>query len=139
MEESLRVPDSKEFKELKYDYDWVRVQEEWKITMSSYDLTHLIDPSHVVVDAETDRLQQFWLFGIMINKFKSPNSRLIVLKHKVDKDTRAIWSEVDDRNSTSMANEMNMSQLLQYISTIKLAQGITMGESFTKQVPLAFQ
>ena len=35
---SLRVPGSKELKELKYDYDWVRVKEEWKITMSSCDL-----------------------------------------------------------------------------------------------------
>ena len=80
----------------------------------------MIDPSHVVVDAETDRLQQYWLFGIMINKFKSPNSRSIVLKHKVDKNMRAIWGEVDDRNSSSMASELNMSQLLQYISTILL-------------------
>ena len=85
---SLRVPDSKEFKEMKYDYDWIRLQEEWKITLSSYALTHLIDPDYVVTDVETDRLQQFWLFGIMINKFKSPNSRSIVLKHKEDKDTR---------------------------------------------------
>ena len=51
---SLRVPDSKEFKELKYDYDWIRVQEEWKITLSSYGLTHLIDPEHIIVDIETD-------------------------------------------------------------------------------------
>ena len=56
----------------------------------------------------------------MINKFKSPNSWSIVLKHKEDKDTRAIWKEVDDRNSTSMANELNQNQLLQYLSTIRL-------------------
>ena len=56
----------------------------------------------------------------MINKFKSPNSCSIVLKHKEDKNTCAIWSEVDDCNSSLMANELNMSQLLQYISTIKL-------------------
>ena len=94
---SLRVPDSKEFCEFKQDHDWNRLQEEWKITLTSYGLvSHLIDPTFVTTDAETDCLQQNWL----------------------------IWDEVDRRNGSSMATELFLSQLMSYLTSTKLKGSI---------------
>ncbi len=116
---SLRVPDSKEFRELKQDYDWARFKDDWIVTLTSYGLMHLIDPDYIPTDLETDRLQQNWFYGILVSKCKSPNSRAVVLNHKEDKNTREIWDAIDKRNGSSMASEIAMNQLMSYLTSVK--------------------
>ena len=60
----------------------------------------------------------------MIQKFKSPNSRAVVLIHKEDKITREIWDEVDHRNGSSMATEIFLNQLMSYLTSTKLKGSI---------------
>ena len=60
----------------------------------------------------------------MIQKFKSPNSRAVVLIHKDDKNTRDIWDEVDRRNGSSMATELFLNQLMSYLTSTKLKGSI---------------
>ena len=113
-------PNKTEYKEFRDESLWTRAKEQFNTTLESHNLSHLIDPKHVITDANLDQAQRGWLYSAMQTAFKAPMAKTIVTKHLADKDTRLIWKELCEYYDSSMTSVLRAQQVSTYLTSTRL-------------------
>ena len=61
--------------------------------------------------------------SLMQEKFQQSTAKTIVLRHKITKDTRAIYAEIDRILSTSTASKLQLQKYTSYLATARILTG----------------
>ena len=97
-----------DFKIFKDEAFWLKAKERIETTLDSGELRHLIkdpDPNRPV-DKEVDEAQRKWLYKVFQDIIQHPRGKQIVTAHLTDKDTRAIWKEMNVYYELSMLADL---------------------------------
>ena len=113
-------PNGKDFKDFKDEYSWDKAKEQIMITLDAQNLSHLIDPNHVPTNARLDKAQSTWLFKVFTDIMIAPRAKSIVKKHKVDKDCRQLWEDLEEAFDNSMSNVYYTQKLSTYLTSARL-------------------
>ena len=117
---NLRV-NAKDFPTFKDGIFWTRYRRKLLATVKSFGLDHLLDPTHKPENPKLDEAQQDWLYKVMQDTFTEPFAKKTVNKHYLDKDTRAIWLEVEEYHDSSMTTQIRIGAISNYITGTRLA------------------
>ena len=97
-----------DFKVFKDEAFWLKAKERIETTLDSGELRHLLkapDPSKPL-DKEVNEAQRKWLYKVFQDIIQHPRGKQIVTAHLADKDTRAIWREMNQYYETSMSADL---------------------------------
>ena len=113
--------DAKAFKEFCSDELWYAYKKHFTTTLEAQNLTILINPAHKPTNEDLYKNKQKWLYKVMQDCFKAGQAKTIVADHIVDKDTVAIWREISEKMDGSMAAQLYVSELSNYLTSNRLA------------------
>jgi len=77
------------------------------IALEAQNLTHLVDPNHVVVDKDLHKAQQKYLYKAFRDNLLHHEAKSIVKFHSKTKDTALIWQKVCKTYDESIFTSMN--------------------------------
>ena len=109
-----------DFTPFKDEVYWVRWKKSFLSTLESQDLQHVVDSSIVPTDMELDALQRKWVYKVLVDVAKTPITKTIVDNHYDDKDTRAIWDEIQKHYDGSMTTQLHSQRLSTYLTSARL-------------------
>ena len=113
-------PNSQAFPTFRDITAWKEFKENTEITCDSQNMSHLIDPHHKVTDPDLDLAQRKFLYKTFRDRFLHHEAKRIVQAHAVDKDTRAIWSEVKGHYDSSITTSMAADSTLNFLTGVQL-------------------
>jgi len=70
-------PSARDYKPFREANNWVEYKDGFVVTLEAQNLTHLIDPMHPIVDAETDEAQRKFLYKAMKHSCLHHEAKLI--------------------------------------------------------------
>jgi len=93
------------------------------ITLKAQNLTHLVDPSYVVVDEDLHQAQQKFLYKVLRDKMLHHEAKSIVKSHLKTKDTALIWQKMCETYDKSMSTSLNGDAILGWLTGTRLDDG----------------
>ena len=93
------------------------------ITLSSQNLSHVIDPAHTITNPRLDTAQQEWFYKVLDDIMISPRARTVVVKHKGTRNCRTIWQELCEAFDHSMSNDYLSQKYSNYMTSFRLKDG----------------
>jgi len=117
-------PSARDYKPFREANNWVDYKDGFMVTLEAQNLTHLIDPKHHIVDADTDEAQRKFLYKAMKDCFIHHEAKSIIKSHSDDKDTRTIWEKICKTYDESIATSMNGDQIMAWLTSVKLESNI---------------
>ena len=125
-QKSIRIS-VKEFKDFKDEAYWQTWSESFKSKLSAFSLGHLIQDGYTPTNPDLDKHQRSFLYDVFTGIILTPKGKVIVKEHLTDKDTRALWKELEDHQSKSMVGIIKTARLSQYITSADIANGVWRG------------
>ena len=104
------------------------------ITLEAQNLTHLVDPSCVVVDDDLHKAQQKFLYEVFRDNVLHHKAKAIVKSHSKTKDTALVWCLMCKAYDKSMSTSLNGDAVLGWLTGTRLDDGKwarTQGEFIT--------
>jgi len=104
------------------------------ITLEAQNLTHLVDTSCVVTDADLHKAQQSFLCKVLRDNMPHHEAKSIVKSHSKTKDVALIWQLTCETCDESMSTSLNGDALLSWLTSSRLDDGKwnrTQGEHLT--------
>jgi len=130
----LVKPSARDFKPFREANNWVDYKEVFMITLEAQNLTHLVDPTYVVVDDNLHQAQQKFLYKVFKDNLLHHEAKAIVKHHTKTKDTALIWQKVCKTYDESMSTSLNGDAVLGWLTSSRLNDGKwqrTQGEYIT--------
>jgi len=130
----LVKPSAQDFKPYREANSWLDYKEVFMITLEAQNLTHLVDPSYVVVDDDLHQAQQKFLHKVFRDNMLHHKAKLIVKFHTKTKDTALIWQKICKTYNESMSTSLNGDAILGWLTSSRLDDGKwnrTQGEYIT--------
>jgi len=112
-------PSARDYKPFREANNWVEYKDGFVVTLEAQNLTHLIDPTHPIVDEETDEAKQKFLCKVMKDSLLHHEAKSIVKFHSKDKDTQTIWLKI----CKTIATSMNGDEQVHLLSAMMFACG----------------
>jgi len=116
----LVKPSARDFRPYREANNWVDYKDVFMITLEAQNLTHLVDPNHIVVDEDLHKAQQKYLYKVFRDNLLHHEAKSIIKFHSKTKDTARILQKIcktyDESNSTSM----NGDAILGWLSRARL-------------------
>jgi hypothetical protein len=121
-----------ELRDGKYFDDWRRKTESQAV---SQDVANVLNPDFVPGSTEERDLFQAqcrYLYSVFVQNIKTDAGKAIIREHEVDKDAQKVYKEILDHYLKSTKAMISSSELLAYITSAKLGNGLWKGntESF---------
>jgi len=113
-------PSARDCKPFRKANNWVDHKGGFMVTLEAQNLTHLVDPTHPVVDAKLNEAQQIFLHEVMKDSLLHHEAQLIVKFHSKDKDTRIVWQKMCKTHDESVATLMNGDAIVVWLASVKL-------------------
>jgi len=104
------------------------------IALEAQNLTHLVDPSYVVVDEDLHKAQQKFLYKVLRDNMLHHEAKSIVKFHAKIKDTALIWQKICKTYDEPMSPSLNGNAILGWLTSSRLDNGKwqrTQGEYIT--------
>jgi len=125
---------ARDFKPYREANNWVDYKEVFMITLEAQNLTHLVDPSYVVVNVDLHKAQQKFLYKVLRDNMLHHEAKSIVKAHASDKNTALIWQKMCETYDKSMSTSLNGDAILGWLTSTRLDDGKwnqTQGEYIT--------
>jgi len=125
---------ARDFKPFREANGWVDYKEVFMITLESQNLTHLVDPTYVVVDEDVHKAQQRFLYKVLRDHVLHHEAKAIVKANAKTKDTALIWKQICETYDKSMSTSLNGDAVLGWLTGSRLDDGKwarTQGECIT--------
>jgi len=119
----LVKPSARDFKPYRKANNWVDYKEVFMITLEAQNLTHLVDPSYVVVDEDLHQAQQKFLYKVFKDNMLHHEAKSIVKFHAKTKDTALIWQKTCKTYDESMSTSLNGDAILGWLTSSRLDDG----------------
>jgi len=119
----LVKPSTRDFKPYCEANSWVDYKEVFMITLEAQNLTHLVDPSYVVVDEDLHQAQQKFLYKVLRDNMLHHEAKSIVKSHAKTKDTAIIWQKICKTYDKSMSTSLNGDAILGWLTGTRLDDG----------------
>ena len=87
----LIKPSARDFKPFREANNWIDYKDLFLITLEAQNLTHLVDPTYVVVDADLHKAQSNFLYKVLRDNMLHHEAKSIVKAHSKTKDVALIW------------------------------------------------
>jgi len=130
----LIKPSARDFKPFREANDWIDCKDVFVIALEAQNLTHLVDPTHVVVDADPHKAQQNFLCKVLQDNMLHHEAKSTVKAHSKTKDVALIWQLISETHDKSMSTSLNGDALLSWLTSSRLDDGKwnrTQGEHLT--------
>ncbi len=114
------------FKEIKRDKDWDSWDAHFKATLTSQGLKRILDPNFTPIDRDDKILfdeQQKYVYAIFVRTLLTDKGKSIVRKHQDDNDAQSIYKEMVEYASHSTQAILDASDILDYITTVRIDDG----------------
>jgi len=140
----LVKPSARDFKPYREANNWVDYKEVFMITLEAQNLTHLVDPSYVVIDEDLYKAQQKFLYKVLRDNMLHHEVKSIVKFHAKTKGTALIWQKICKTYDESLSTSLNGDAILGWLTSSRLNNGKwnqTQGvqrRSFALTVPHSF-
>mgnify|MGYP000045608855 CR=1 FL=1 len=129
-------PNSKEYKFLRDDKNWLTFREAIETTIMSHNLLTMITPPFatdpdtgefapdpvtgrlipcIPDDPGLDEMQRTWFFKVLVDICQTPVGKKIVNQNRESMDTRLVWHELCKHYQNSMSSKMCSQELLRYV------------------------
>jgi len=119
----LVKPSAQDFKPYREANNWVDYKEVFMITLEAQNLTHLVDPSYVVIDVDLHKAQQKFLYKVLRDNMLHHEAKLIIKFHSKTKDTALIWQKICKTYDGSISTSMNGDAILGWLTSSRLDDG----------------
>jgi len=119
----LVKPSARDFKPYREANGRVDYKEVIMITLKAQNLTHLVDPSYVVVDEDVHKAQQKLLYKVLRDNVIHHEAKSIVKSHSKTKDTALIWQLICETYNKSMSTSLNGDAILGWLTSSRLDDG----------------
>jgi len=119
----LVKPSARDFKSYREANSWVDYKKVFMITLEAQNLTHLVNPSYVVVDVDLHKVQQKFLYKALRDNMLHHKAKLIVKFHSKTKDTALIWQKTCKTYDESISTSMNGDAILGWLTSSRLDDG----------------
>ena len=123
--------DCPKFSDDKYFVKW---RDAMELFAQAHFMKDLLDSKAVILDHEADRLNRDWLYQAMYNAIKAPKAKKIILEHKDDHDTRAIWSKILAEYKNCTSQEVYLNQLSTHLNLANFADKSQFSGTFQARV-----
>ena len=135
--EKLTKPSRSEYPKFKDEGYFLQWKENIETTLDASGLEHLIDSNHTVSNPALDLKQRKWLYKTFQDILIEPSAKQICIKYKPDKDTRAMWAELVEFYTDSMAATIGLQNISTYLTSTRLHESSWRGSqvSFLKALP----
>jgi len=130
----LVKPSARDFKPYRGANGWVDYKEVFMITLEAQNLTHLVDPTHVVVDEDLQKAQQNFLYKAFRDNMIHHEAKSVVKSNAKTKDIALIWQIICETYDKSMSTSLNGDDMLGWLRSSRLDDGKwnrTQGEYIT--------
>jgi len=130
----LVTPSAQDFKPFREANGWVDCKDVFVIALEAQNLTHLVDPSHVVTDVDLHKAQQSFLHKVLRDDMMHHEAKSIVKSHSKTKDTALIWKLTCETYDKSMSTSFNGDVIPGWLTSTGLDDGKwnrTQGECIT--------
>ena len=130
----LVKPSARDFKPFREANGWTDYKEVFAIALEAQNLTHLIDPKHVVTNVDLHKAQQSHLYKVFRDIVTHHEAKAIVKSHSKTKDTALIWQLPCETCDKSMSTSLNGDAVLMWLTSSRLDDGKwnrTQGEHIT--------
>jgi len=130
----LVKPSARDFKPFHKPNNWVDYKDVFMIALEVQNLTHLVDPSHVVVDEDLHQAQQKFLCKALRDNMLHHKAKSITKAHSKTKDTANVWQLTCKTCDKSMSTSLNGDAILGWLTQTRLDDGKwnrTQGEHIT--------
>jgi len=119
----LVKPSAQDFKPFREANNWVDYKDIFMITLEAQNLTHLVDPTCVVVDEDLHKAQQKFLYKAFRDALLHHEAKSIVKFHKETKDAALIWQKTCKTCDESMSTSLNGDVILGWLTSARLDDG----------------
>jgi len=109
-----------DFKPYREANKWVDYKDIFMITLEAQNLTHLVDPNHIVVDEDLHKAQQKYLYKVFRDNFLHHEAKSIVKFHSKTKDAALIWQKIRKTYDESISTSMNGEAILGWLTGNRL-------------------
>jgi len=130
----LVKPSAQDFKPFREANGWVDCKDAFMITLEAQNLTHLVDPSHVVTDVDLHNAQQSFSHKALRDNMIHHEAKSIVKSHSKTKDTALIWKLTCETHDKSVSTSLNGDAILGWLTSARFDDGKwnrTQGECIT--------
>jgi len=130
----LVKPSARDFKPFRDANGWVDWKEVFMITLEAQNLTHLVDPTYVVVDEDLHKAQSNFLYKVFRDNMIHHEAKSIVKSNAKTKNTALIWQIICETYDKSMSTSLNGDAMLGWLTSSRLDDGKwnrTQGEYIT--------
>jgi len=130
----LIKPSARDFKPFREANDWIDYKDVFVIALEAQSLTHLVDPTCVVIDADLHKAQQNFLHKMLRDDMLHHEAKSVVKSHSKTKDVALIWQLISETCDKSMSTSLNGDALLSWLKSSRLDDGKwsqTQGEHLT--------
>jgi len=119
----LVKPSARDFKPFREANGWVDCKDAFVIAPEEQNLTHLVNPSHVVTDVDSHKAQQSFLHKVLRDDMPHHEAKAIVKSHSKTKDTALVWKPTCETCDKSMSTSLNGDTLLSWLTSTGLDHG----------------
>ena len=119
----LVKPSARDFKPFREANNWIDYKDMFMITLEAQNLTHLVDPTYVVVDADLHKAQSNYLYKVFRDTMIHHEAKSIVKAHSKTKDVALIWQLISETYDKSMSTSLNGDALLSWLTSSRLDDG----------------
>jgi len=119
----LVKPSARDFKPYREANGWNDYKEVFVIALEAQNLTHLVDPTCVVVDEDLHKAQQKFLYKVLRDNVIHHEAKAIVKSHSKTKDTALVWQLICETYDKSMSTSLNGDAILGWLAGARLDEG----------------
>ena len=113
-------PSINDFPKFKDVAEWPKTKEKYWTAFRFTELTHTINPNHVIVNSDLDKKQTNWVFKMLQTQMTEQTAKAIINAHLVDQDTRIVWPEICDKLDRSQASKIKSGTISTYVTGTRL-------------------
>jgi len=119
----LVKPSARDFKPFRDANGWVDWKEVFMITLEAQNLTHLVDPTYVVVDEDLHKAQSNFMYKIFRDNVLHHEAKSVVKSNAKTKDIAFIWQTMCETYDKSMSTPLNGDAMLGWLTSSRLDDG----------------
>jgi deoxyhypusine synthase len=120
------------FLDFKMERQWVSWQQSTLAQAHGQDMADVLDPAYAPSQVEDKLLfeaKQKYLYAVFEQKLQTHKGKALVREYKVTSDAQAIHAALLDHYTKSVKALLDQSQLMVYITTIKIGDGSWCGSA----------
>jgi len=119
----LIKPSARDFKPFREANNWIDCKDAFMITHEAQNLTHLVDPTYVVTDADLHKAQKSFLYKVLRDDMLHHEAKSVVKSHSKTKDGALVWQLTCETYDKSMSTSLNGDALLSWLTSSGLDDG----------------